>query len=305
MRIYLIFLLSFFFLYPFWLSCELVDRIAVVVNDEAITLSELLRSIKIKKEGKFVSVEEYFIGKKIKENLEPFIEDILIRQQAKKMGIEVQEREVDRVIEEIKKQSLISEKELMEHLKRQKISYNDFREGIRLNLLRNKVLGGFVSVNLSITEETLSRYYEAHKDEFRENEFWLKQIFISHQIEDAQRLAQEAFQRLKEGSKFEDVALLFSQRQEASDIGFVKEKELLPEIREALRGLKEGMYSNIVITPYGFHIIKVEEIKKGKILPLEEVKEEIRQRIIKEESKRQYKEFIEKLKKEAYIEVRI
>lgn len=286
------------------LQAVVVDRIALVVNDEVVTLSEIERLVHVEAKGHFYSAVEYMRREKLKERLEPFIEDLLLKQQARKMKVEVQDRDVQRVIEAIRRENLISHEQLLEHLKRQGITYEDFFEGIRTNLLRSRLLSQALSMTVAPSEETLRSYYEAHREEFREESLHLKQIFFSHTMEDARDLAERAIQELKAGKEFDEVATKFLRGTEA-DLGFLQVSELMPEIREALRGLKEGMYTGIVVSAYGLHIIKVEQIQKGEMRPFERVKEEIRQRLLKEESERRYREYMDKLKRNSYIEVKI
>jgi parvulin-like peptidyl-prolyl isomerase len=129
-------------------------------------------------------------------------------------------------------------------------------------------------------------------------------MFFSHTEEGARDLADKALEELRGGAEFDRVATKFSGNAGA-DLGFVRVSELVPEIREALRSISEGMFTGVVVGPYGFHIIKLEEIRKGDVLPFESVKEEVRQRLIKAEWERRYKEYMERLKKDSYIEVKI
>jgi peptidyl-prolyl cis-trans isomerase SurA len=299
----LVLLLPLLFL-PGTSEAVVVDRIALVVNDEVVTISEMERLVRIEKDGGFVSATEYVRRERLREAVEPFIEDLLLRQEARKMKIEVQDREVERVIEGMRKENLIPREELEHHLRKQGIAYADFFEAIRTSILRTKVLSQIISVSMSLSDDVLRGYYEAHKEEFREEDLHLKQMFFSHTEEGARDLADKALEELRGGAEFDRVATKFSGNAGA-DLGFVRVSELVPEIREALRSISEGMFTGVVVGPYGFHIIKLEEIRKGDVLPFESVKEEVRQRLIKAEWERRYKEYMERLKKDSYIEVKI
>ena len=66
-----------------------------------------------------------------------------------------------------------------------------------------------------------------------------------------------------------------------------------------------GTSSHPIVTPYGYHIIKLLEQRKGQAVPFDSVKDAIKARITAIESQKRYKEFIGKLRASSYIEVKI
>jgi len=306
--LFLIFCIALYLCAPPPVSSEVVDRIIAIVNDDIITLKEVEKHVSVEKKGKFVSVNEYFRNIKLREKIDTFINDLLLKQQAKKLKVEVSDKEVETIIESIKKQNLITETELKEQLTKNNISYKDFFEGIRMNQLRGRVLMRVISPEILISENQIKEYYNVHKDEYKDEEYHLQQIFISGKHKDAQQIALNAFDLLRQGEPFEAVAKEFSDDLSAptgGDIGFVKREELFPELQQALSAIMPGMYTQIVRTGYGFHILKLLEIKKGESASYEMVKNKIQERMVFEESEKRYKEYIEKLRKASYIEVKI
>jgi peptidyl-prolyl cis-trans isomerase SurA len=301
------FVLSLFV--PLHASSEVVDRIIAIVNDDIITLKEVEKYVQVEKQGsRFVSVNEYFRNIQLREKIDSFIDDLLLKQQAKKLKIDVSDKEVEAVIESIQKRNLITNTELIEQLKKNNIDYKDFFEGIRMNQLRGRVLTRVISSEILITENQIKEYYNAHKDEFRDEEYHVQQIFISGKHKDAPQIALTAYDLLRQGEPFEAVAKEFSDDPSASaggDIGFVKKGDLFPELQQALSAITPGMYTQVVRTGYGFHILKLLEIKKGESASYEMVKNKIQERIVFEESEKRYKEYIEKIRKSSYIEVKI
>jgi foldase protein PrsA len=85
----------------------------------------------------------------------------------------------------------------------------------------------------------------------------------------------------------------------------VKKEELIPELREAVKLLIPGTHSNVVHTPFGFHILKLNETKRTPAASFESVKDSVRQRLFMTESERRYKTYIAKLRSSSYIEVKI
>jgi peptidyl-prolyl cis-trans isomerase SurA len=288
--------------------CEVVDRIIAIVNDDMVTLTELERYVHVEKHGKFVSVNEYFRNIQLRDKLDAFIENLLIKQQAKKLKADVSDKEINSIIENIKKQYLITEEELKEQLKKDNVEYNDFIDGLKTNVLRNKVLSQVISPEVIVKDSDLIAFYNQHINEFREEEYKLKQIFISNNQPDPQKKVMAAYSRLKEGNSFEDTAKAFSDdpsSAEGGDIGYVRSDELIPVLKEALRTVTPGSYTEVVKTPYGFVILKLVEIRKGDTIIFAVVKDKIHERIVQEETEKRYKDYVEKLRKSSYIEVKI
>ena len=288
---------------------EVIDRVIAIVNDDIITLKDFEAYVKIERQAtKYTSIDEYFRNLQMKQRLEAFIEGVLIKQQAKKMGVVATDQDVTIFIEGIQKQNLISDSELREQLKKDNVTFEQFREGIKMNMLRTRLLMRVVSTEVNITENALKSYYDSHQDYFKDEEYHIQQIFISGQHADIRERAEKAYKQLTTGTSFQEVAASFSDdpsARQGGDIGFVKKIDLLPTLREAVTGLKPGSYSVIVPTPYGLHILKLIEVKKADILPYEEVKKTIGERLMMEESNRRYRDYIDKLKKSSYIEVKI
>ena len=287
---------------------EIVDKILAIVNDDIITMSDVEKFVRVEKEGRFASVDNYFRDASLKDKLDVFIENLLVQQQAKKLKIEVSDKEVEAVVESIKKQNLITDEELKEQLRRANSSYKAFLEGIRSNLIRSRVLTRTMSQDVTVTEAKLKEYYDANPEEFRAEEYRLQQVFISNRRQDAPRRAQSAYAMLQQGAPFDQVAMEFSDDQSGKtggDIGYVKKEDLVPELRQAVGLLALGTYSAPVLTPYGYHIVRVLDVKKNEPLPFDDAKDSIRERVVQKETERQYKDYVRKLRAGSYIEVKI
>jgi peptidyl-prolyl cis-trans isomerase SurA len=287
---------------------EVVDRIIAIVNDDIITLKEADRYIKIEQQGQIVSVNEYLRSEQLQERIGNLIDDLLIKQQAKKLKLDVSDQEVQQVVDNIKKQNLISDQDLEEQLKKEGISKPDFVDGIRMNMLRSRVLSRVISPDVMVTEAMLKDYFERNRQALSGEEYRLQQIFVANQRPDAQERVASAQRDLKEGKPFEETAKEFSDEPsgaEGGDIGLVKSEELIPVLRDAVRHLSPGQTTGVILTPYGFHILKLNEVVKGDVLPYEAVRDKIRELVVSEESQKRYREYLEKLRQAAYIEVKV
>lgn len=289
-------------------KAEVVDRIVAIVNDEIVTLRDVQRFVEVKAKGRFLSVNDYLLGMQLKDKLDAMVETMLITQQAAKMKIEVGDREVEGVIENIRKQNLISDDQFKEQLKSEGIGYKDFTEGIRKSLLRNRVLARVVAPDLYLDDTKLKDFYQKNINEYKQSEFKVRHILVSGQRNDSNARAQQAYKLLLDGQAFESVAKEYSDDPSAAqggDIGTIKQEDLMPELKGALDLLLPGSFSHPVRSQYGYHIVLLVEAKKTQALPFGDVKEKIKDKLVQIESERRYKEYLQKLRTSSYIEVKI
>ena len=296
------------FCLPHLCHSEITDRIIAIVNDDIVTLREVERYVAVEKKDHYASMYEYLRNMALREKIDTFVESLLISQQARKLKIEVGDKEVEAAIENIKKQNLITDAQLREQLKKEGINYKDFTEGIKSSMIRSKVLARTIAKDVAVDDKTLQEYYNTHQADFIQEEYKLQHIFVSVQREDGKARAREALKALDDKESFSDVAKEYSDdpsKDEGGDIGFAKREDLMPELRQALGSITPGSYTRIVETPYGFHIMKLNEVKKGEKLAFEDLKEKIKEMLYQRESQKRYKEYVGKLKSSAYIEMKI
>ena len=114
----------------------------------------------------------------------------------------------------------------------------------------------------------------------------------------------EILAELKEGKDFAEAAKEYSEDVSASlggDVGFVKKGQMVPEFEKAVYRLKEGEISGVVETEYGYHIIKAEEIQKGRTLPFKEVKDKIKNTLLINKQEAALKAWMSELRESAFI----
>ena len=172
-------------------------------------------------------------------------------------------------------------------------------------MVRGRVLARAVAQDVSVDDASLKAYYDSHVQDYVEEEYVFQHIFVSGKRGDAGQRAGEALVALDKGGSFGEVAQEFSDEPSKGDVGSAKKEDLIPELREALKLLSPGEYSPIVRTPYGLHMLKLVEVKKGTALAFEDVKDKVKNAIFRQESEKRYKEYVAKLKAAAYIEVKI
>jgi len=217
--------------------------------------------------------------------LHQLIDDEILMRRAEKLGLLATDEEVDRKYNEIK--SPFTQEEFDKRLKDKKITLVDFKRDIRRSITVEKVMNKEVSSKISVTEQDISDYYNAHKGEFNliETQYHLAQIMVTPvpnpQVQnqndkaqneaDARKKIQMIANRLDSGDDFATLAMKYSEDPETSgnggDLGTVPESGLKgtdPATRDAVAKLKPGNYSSIVAVvnpvnrqPVGYRIVKL------------------------------------------------
>ena len=166
----------------------------------------------------------------------------------------------------------------------------------------NKILAAFLVEKeisrLDLSEAGMSKYYEENTDLFRNPD----RIKARHINTRSKEEAEAAMKEIRNGRDFAEVATernIDSSKSKGGDLGWVVKGIMVKPFEDALFSLEKEQKSDIIKTSFGYHIIKVEEIDKGKIRPFETVREDIKKRLIdnhisqfKEDLKKKYPVYI-------------
>ena len=297
---------------------EIKEQIVAVVNDDIITYSELEKILS----PIFEQYEQIYTGadlfsmlqKARRDVLSHLIEEKLILQEAKKQNIRELmgddfTKEVELSVGEIKKK-FPSDEEFLKKLKREGCTLEQFRAQQGDRTLVRVMLIKEVSSRCSVSPMEVKEYYERHPEEFTEGEkIHVSQIWIRDTPDkpgEGKRLAKEISRRLDAGEPFADLAKKYSHCPYASkggDWGFIGRGHWTRELEEPAFELKPGKTSGIITTDLGYHILLVHEKKPATVRPLREVYADIERKLFAEKVDARRDEWMEKLKKKAYISV--
>ncbi len=318
----IIFLLSCFCcVYPVSAE-EIIDRIAAVVNNEVITLSDLnkVTALMLASAGQQRDAKEAFTEEQraeiAKKALEQLIERKLIEQKAKEFGIKADAKDVSRAVEDVLKKNNLTIEQLREILKKEGTTLEEYQKMLKSEILQSKVIGREVRSRITITEKDVQDYYEKNvkaKDKPGEK-IRIQQIFIPvppisapAQVEKLTKHLEQIRAKIVSGEDFGQAAAKYSQdpaSQEGGDLGYFHRGELLPALEQEAFSMKPGEVSPIIRTSVGLHIIKVVD-KQGsggsEVQGWQGKKEEIEDGLYRQEVENLYQKWMEDLKKKAYI----
>ena len=286
-------------------AAQVEDGIVAIVNSDLIMLSEMKRELASERE----KIQKEYRGDGLARRLKTaeymgltlMIERKLQLQAAKARGITVTDEEVQQAAKQMKQQGRAIDETNQADMK-------NIRE--QLTLLR--IADRDVRSGVMVADSDLKRYFQEHRDRFAlSEEYTLSQILIRPRspddMADAKEKVREVMNRLKQGEPFEDLALRYSDGQNAAGggrLGLVRQGELLPGIERAIANLVPGGISDMIETSEGFHIVRLEDKKPKQFRPFEAVRTEIQGLVFEQKSEDAYQTWLTELKNKAYIEIK-
>lgn len=256
-----------------------IDRIVAVVDKDVITYGELRDRIQIvlsqlEKQGAQRPPQDVLE----KQVLERLISDRLQLQLAAQTGLRVDDNQLDKTIERIAEQNKLSISEFRDALEKDGISYRKFREDMRNEIILARLREREVDNRVNVTEAEIDNLLtsQASRNEIRD-EFDLSHILVRTPEESApeelQKLrakADEALKRLQEGEDFGQVSARFSDAPNALEggkLGWKNDTQIPKLFVDSLKTLQPGQFTEIIRSPNGFHILKLNN-RRGASSPM-------------------------------------
>ena len=317
-------------------SAAVVDRVVAIVNNEAITLSELNAEadgvIKKIHQNAVMGNKEQAISAAKNEILDTLIDKRLIAQKAKTAKISVTEEEIDAAFSQILKRSNASKEELLKNLAASGMNESMYRATLKSQLLQNKLISNDLRAKVVITDEMARQHYTKGKSSGTATPsstvfYTLQQIGCEwgtaekaggaapEEKTKAKTRIDTVYRKAKDGNDFGELAVHFSDLPSAADkgnLGTFEASELADSTLKAISSLKPNELSEVIETPSGyqfFKLIKRQEGKEGKAVEtaiaqddFEKVKDEIKQDLYNQELKKAFEDWVKDLKNQAYIQ---
>ena len=246
-----------------------LDRIVAVVNDEVITANELRSRVAISemqlRRQKIQPPPRDVLERQV---LERMIVDRAQVQLARETGVRVDDGTVNAAIGRVAESNGLSVPALRQRLEADGLSFNQFREDIRQDIILNRLREREVDNRIQISDSELDNFIAQQSGVAADaQEVNLAQILLrvpenadSTRIEDTRKRADELLGQLKGGAEFARLAASFSNASEAlqgGDLGWRSVDRIPSLFVEAIKDLKTGDVSGVIRSPNGFHILKV------------------------------------------------
>lgn len=297
-----------------------VEEIVAKVNGDVITRGDMDRALRsVAAELQQQGVTGLRLEEALKEHeknvLRDRIDQLLLEQKGRDLDIKI-DPEVAKYIANLQKESGIADPEKFQEYVHQQtgMPFEDYKADIKNGMLTQKVIREEVGSKMSIKKEEQQAYYDAHKSEFiRQERVFLREIMVSTEGKDAaglaaaEKKAKDLVARARKGERFAEMARDNSDAVTAKnmgDLGGFKKGELQANLENAVWPQPKGYITDPIKIENGYLILKVEDHQKEGQAELSEVENEIMDKLYAPKMQPAVREFLTKLRKEAYLEVK-
>jgi foldase protein PrsA len=243
------------------LSASKAPGIAAYVNGEAVSCDKVNKL--------YATVPEQLKATYTKAVLlNQTISDIVIKQEIEKRNISIDATYLNEMILNIKSQ-FADDDQFSQALTQQGLTYQEFSDQLSLKLRLNKMLEMDIP-ELKVTDAEITAFFKQNKASLDTP----KQIRASHILVNTSEQAANIEKMLRSGADFASLARNFSidngSAANGGDLGYFSKGMMIPEFENASFSLQVGEISQPILSRYGYHIIKVYDIKPAKAAVLDD-----------------------------------
>jgi peptidyl-prolyl cis-trans isomerase SurA len=251
-----------------------------------------------------------------KDVLRGLIDRQLLLEKGKELGITADTELIKRLDEMRKQMKLNTMEDLEKAAEAQGVSFEDFKQNMRNEIITQEVIQREVSGHINITDDQVKKFYEQHKAEMaRPEAVRLSEILVSTddagndqaKLDADKAKAEDLLKQVRAGAKFEDLAKKSSQDPSATqggDLGYFERGKLAKQLEDLTFGMKKDQISDVIRTRQGFVILKVTDHQAAGIPPLSAVEPKVQEALYMQDLQPKLREYLTKLREEAYIDVR-
>ena len=297
-----------------------VENIIARVNDQIITSSDYDRALAdLEQEDQQRGDTMQQAADDRRNLLRSLIDQQLWLSKGKELGI-TGDTELIKRLDEIRKQyNMSSIEDLEKAAQQQGVSFEDFKQNIRNQIITQQVMRQEVGEKIQFTPGEAMQYYEAHKQDYQQPEsVRLSEILISTGPADANAIndpakvaaakakAEDIEARLHSGGDFAQLARSFSEGQTAAsggDLGQFHRGALAKVMEDKTFDLKAGEWTDPILTRQGWVILKVTQHTPGGPQPYNEVQEQVEEALYMSRMEPAIRAYLTKMREEAYIDI--
>jgi peptidyl-prolyl cis-trans isomerase SurA len=314
-NIFLIFIASFFSsaLVSYSHAGVILDRVVAVVDREAITWSDLYRSMEFdlaeQIRGLGPKERRELLQRHEKEYLEHLIDMRIQLKEARKLNIGVSKEEISYAIDQMRRKFNISLEEFEEALLREGLTLDKYKKKIAEQILLSKIVNHVIRSTLIITEAEIDTYIKNNPSITDLSEgYRIRQILIKaknpEEKKRASGIVKHIVESLEKGESFASLARKYSEGPNADtggSLGSIKKKDLAGNFVDVLESLTDGQYSSPFWSESGVHMLYLEEKITGNLL----IRDRVKAILLEEKFNHDLKEWLRSLRSKVHIEVYI
>jgi peptidyl-prolyl cis-trans isomerase SurA len=300
---------------------ELVDRVAAVVNNDLIALSEVQKRAaqELANNGMQGDATARAAARQLalKNALDQIISERLLEADSRELNITVTDQEIQLGIDDVRQQNSLSQEQFDQELRAAGYTTTTYKEFMRKQLVRLKLLQQRVRTKVKITEADLRQEYGRYaKREGSDFEVHARHIVVQvpanapeDKVEKARLKAVDLMNQARApGADFVALAKAKSEGPSAADggdLGYFRRGTMMPEFEKVAFALEDGQISEPVRTRFGWHVIKVDDRRPLGIKPFDEMKAQLQEKLYREQMERLTEQHVQSLRAAAVVEVKL
>jgi len=303
-----------------------IEEIIARINNQIITRAEYTRSketLKQEAQQQDPANATKIVEERDKDVLRDLIDQQLLLEKGKDLGITADTEVIKRLDEMRKEMHMDSMEELEKAATSQGISYEDFKQNLKNQIITQQVISKEVGSRMNVSKDELQKFYDDHKSQLEQPEqIRLSELLISTEKKDkdknppadetqlvaaAQAKADDLLAQLRKGASFEDLAKKNSDGPTAAqggDLGYFKRATLAKELEDKTFAMKPGDVSDVIRTKQGFVILKVAEHQQAGVPPLSQIEGKVQDALYMQKLQPALRAYLQKLREEAFIDIK-
>ncbi len=306
------------------LSAEIIERVIVKVNGEIFTKTDLeTRQVAALRDQRGQQLSDAELKKRVEaittRLLVDAVDEMLILQRGKELGYRMNDEQFNEILTKLKADNHIdTEEQFQAALKQENLTLPDLRKQIERNMIVQRVEQSEVFSRISISNDEARKYYDDHKAEFTSTPtVTLREILVRvpgdgktinvGADEEAKAKAEAIRERATKGEDFEKLVQLSDAPSKANNglVGPMNRSDLNPAFAEQLAKMKVGEISPVLRTTTGYEIVKLESSTEVRVLPFEEARNQIANKVYQTKQQAEFENYIRRLRASAIIDWKV
>jgi peptidyl-prolyl cis-trans isomerase SurA len=304
---------------------EVIEQILVRVNGEIFTKTQLetrqiqaLRQLDRQPDASMGDAElRKILDEVTPELIVTAVDEMLMIQHGRTLGYKMSDEQFNTFLENIKKENKIESEELFQAaLKQENMTLTDLRAQLERQMIVSYVQQQEILGRVAVSDTEARRYYDSHLTDFTSaQEITLREIFVATPGDGktvnvaADEASRERALKIREralaGEPFEKLAAELSDspsKANAGLIGPLSLNDLSEDLRKRIESMKAGDVSDLLQTPRGYQILKLESATTAETQTFEQAREEVGNRVFAQKRQEEVFKFLDRLRTEAIIE---
>ncbi len=306
-------------------SAEILERVIVKVNGEIFTKTDLenRQVAALREQRNSQQMSDADLKKRVDaitpQLLVDAVDEMLLIQRARELNYRLADDQFNEILTKLKADNHIeTEEQFQAALKQEGLTLPELRKQIERNMMVQRVEQNEVFSHISVSSDEARKYYDDHRDEFTSApSVTLREILVKVPTdgkninvgadEEAKAKAESIRERAVKGESFEKLAQMSDSPSKANGglIGPINRSDLDPSFAKTLATMKVGDISPVLRTAAGYDIVKLEASTETKVLPFEQAREQIANKVYQTKQRVEFENYIRKLRTAAIIDWKV